>query len=207
MPDDAGVALLRTNYVQPHRQIHAGYGIGGGPGECSASGRVSIWRLDQSTLIPIFSSLLCEEIETQAVVDDMAIVSHVYGWEFSDRIHNYVPVEFVWNAVNQAYELTSTSETALVPLPSERSVPPPYQQYRGENLFLQHEYERIIDYQQKAITEIPDISDPVLLRWRYLAALTLEVLDRPAEALAEYIAIYEAAPDSVWGTLASLHVE
>jgi hypothetical protein len=84
---------------------------------------------------------------------------------------------------------------------------PPYQQYRGENLFLQHEYERIIDYQQQAITEISDMSDPVLLRWRYLAALAFEALDRPAEALAEYIAIYEAAPVSAWGTLAALHFE
>ena len=137
----------------------------------------------------------------------MAIVSHVYGWEFSDGVHDYVPVEYVWDAVNQAYELTPASETALMPLPSEMSMPPPYQQYRGENLFLQQEYEQIIDYHQTAIAELPDMAEPLLLRWRYLAALTFEALDRTDEALAEYIAIYEAAPDSAWGTLAALHFE
>lgn len=158
-------------------------------------------------MIPILSSLLCEEIETQAVVDDLAVVTRVYGWEFSDRTYDYVPVEFVWNRINQAYELTAASEETLVPLPSETSVSPPYQVYNGKNLFLQQEYERIINYHKQAIVELSDVTDPVLLRWRYLAALTFEALDRPSEALAEYVAIYEAAPESAWGMLAALHLE
>jgi hypothetical protein len=41
----------------------------------------------------------------------------------------------------------------------------------------------------------------------YLRALALEALNRPDEALAEYIAITEAAPESAWGMLAALHLE
>lgn len=207
LPDNAGIALLHISYAQPYIQIPRGYGLGGGPGECPALGSVSIWRLDQSALIRIFSSLLCEEVDPQAVIDDLAVISHVYSWEFSDGVHDYVPVEYVWNEIDQAYELTTASQETLAPLSSETSVSPPYQVYDGKNLFLQQAYEQIINDRQQAITEILDITDPVLLRWGYLAALTFEALDRPDEALAEYIAIHEAAPESAWGILAALHLE
>ncbi|MBE0690608.1 MAG: hypothetical protein IH587_10860, partial [Anaerolineae bacterium] len=41
---------------------------------------------------------------------------------------------------------------------------------------------------------------------RHYRALALEALGRPDEALAEYVAIYEAAPESGWGMLAALHI-
>ncbi len=40
---------------------------------------------------------------------------------------------------------------------------------------------------------------------RYRRALALESLGRSEEALAEYVAIHDAAPDSAWGMLAALH--
>jgi hypothetical protein len=49
-------------------------------------------------------------------------------------------------------------------------------------------------------------SDIALLTRHYLA-LALEALDRSDEALAEYIAIIDTAPDSAWGMLAALHVD
>lgn len=45
---------------------------------------------------------------------------------------------------------------------------------------------------------------PDLLYWR---ALTYEFMGRTDDALAEYIAIYEAMPNSAWGMLAALHFE
>lgn len=42
---------------------------------------------------------------------------------------------------------------------------------------------------------------------RYRRALALESLGRTDEALAEYIVLYEAAPESAWGMLAGLHLE
>lgn len=53
---------------------------------------------------------------------------------------------------------------------------------------------------------LPDTTDPERLSWGYLTALAVEALERPDEALAEYIALYEAAPDSTWGMLAALHI-
>jgi hypothetical protein len=41
----------------------------------------------------------------------------------------------------------------------------------------------------------------------YLRALALEALGRDDEALAEYVTIYEAAPESAWGMLARLHLK
>lgn len=40
---------------------------------------------------------------------------------------------------------------------------------------------------------------------RYWRALTLEMLNRPDEALADYVTIYETTPNSSWGRLAALH--
>ncbi len=42
---------------------------------------------------------------------------------------------------------------------------------------------------------------------RYYRALALQALNRPDEALAEYVTIYETAPESAWGMLAALHIE
>jgi hypothetical protein len=41
----------------------------------------------------------------------------------------------------------------------------------------------------------------------YFCAMILEALKWPDDALAEYVALYRAAPDSAWGRLAALHVE
>ena len=43
--------------------------------------------------------------------------------------------------------------------------------------------------------------------FHYYYAMTLEALNRPDEALVEYVEIYEAAPESAWGMLAALHLE
>jgi hypothetical protein len=42
---------------------------------------------------------------------------------------------------------------------------------------------------------------------RFYRALALEALDRPAEALGEYVALFEELPGTAWKTLASLHFE
>ena len=53
----------------------------------------------------------------------------------------------------------------------------------------------------------PEGIDPAfLLAVHYRRALILESLDRFDEALADYVAIYEAAPESAWGMLAALHI-
>jgi hypothetical protein len=49
--------------------------------------------------------------------------------------------------------------------------------------------------------------DDFLLTLRYWRGLRLKALDRPDEALAEYVGIYEDAPESAWGMLAALHFE
>ena len=53
----------------------------------------------------------------------------------------------------------------------------------------------------------PQCTDTDIFSIRYLRALILERLDRPNDALADYIAIYDSAPESAWGMLAGLHLE
>ncbi len=47
----------------------------------------------------------------------------------------------------------------------------------------------------------------IALLIRHYRALALEALGRDAEALAEYVTIYEIAPESAWGMLAALYLE
>jgi len=57
------------------------------------------------------------------------------------------------------------------------------------------------------IAEQPDFTDEdFIFSVRYWRALALEALDRPDEALAEYLALVESAPESAWGMLAALHI-
>jgi hypothetical protein len=70
-------------------------------------------------------------------------------------------------------------------------------------LFINGDYETTLQIAQNASPE--DEFDTFY--WRYWRALALEALERPDEALAEYVAIYEAAPESAWGLLAGLHIE
>ncbi|MBZ0310371.1 MAG: hypothetical protein K8I82_30195 [Anaerolineae bacterium] len=51
----------------------------------------------------------------------------------------------------------------------------------------------------------PYMTNPFHLQ--YWKALILQAANRPDEALAEYVTIYEAAPESAWGMLAALHIE
>lgn len=50
-------------------------------------------------------------------------------------------------------------------------------------------------------------SPQVVKAFTYYRALALEVLGRDDEALALYVSLYEAAPESAWGMLAALHFE
>jgi hypothetical protein len=70
------------------------------------------------------------------------------------------------------------------------------------------DYDIALQLSDVVIANPPEIvDDDTLMSIHYLRALALEALNRPDDALAEYIAIYESVPDSAWGLLAALHLE
>lgn len=71
-------------------------------------------------------------------------------------------------------------------------------------VFYNRDYEQALVISEMMFSYAFKESYPII---HYYRALALEALNRPDEALAEYIAIYETAPDSAWGMLAALHLE
>ncbi|MBZ0275340.1 MAG: VCBS repeat-containing protein, partial [Anaerolineae bacterium] len=69
------------------------------------------------------------------------------------------------------------------------------------------EYESVLAQTDELLMQSTDAAEGDLFAVRYWRGVTLELMGRPDEALAEYVAIYEAAPESAWGMLAALHFE
>ncbi|MBZ0276676.1 MAG: hypothetical protein K8I60_11050 [Anaerolineae bacterium] len=103
---------------------------------------------------------------------------------------------------------TPTPNSTVTPLPTTTSDTRPRTEILidSENVvsaFKEGDYPTVLTIAQRAVPR----DDMDMQRWGYWRALALEALNRPDEALAEYVAIYEAAPESAWGMLAALHIE
>ncbi len=91
--------------------------------------------------------------------------------------------------------------------PQITATPEPVRKYQYLDDALEAEdYPEALVMLDRAIAQSLDNPD-YLYHYRYQLAFVLKKLNRPDEALAEYVAIYEAAPDSAWGMLAALHLE
>jgi hypothetical protein len=115
----------------------------------------------------------------------------IYQWDVANQMYSVTQVETV-NEVATDYPATFTYRMVLTDA--------------QKAMLEQKDYEavlKILDF---------ELTDDILLAIEqtglsYMRGLALEALNRPDEALAEYVAIYEAAPESAWGMLARLHLE
>ncbi len=207
LPDQSGVALFW--FDQADRLYND-------EGQCPEEphGVFSIWRLHGSDLERLVREGICEEVNLSDIIQNQGRAIHV--WVSSD-IHPYsslVAGVYSWDDTLKRYVLT---------------LPPPetYQmqieeQQRDRDCFDmrnavidlkmaldQHsDIEAGLEAASDLVTAHPDcLTATQLQEFQYLRALALEALDRPDEALAEYVAIYAAAPESAWGQLAWLHID
>lgn len=200
-----GLALLSLDYSARPDTIPPNAIYGGIPGDCPADGYISLWQLADSELEQVFRGLLCDVVTSAQIADAIDNTRQFRAWRYSDIVEDYVPVTYVWEATSRSFVMSLADQMVLTPTP--RSPLPVYYTYHPLPLYLQEDYDSLIAYHDAAVQGIRAPSDVNLLEWRYFAALALEALNRPDEALAEYFAIYEAAPESAWGMLAALHFE
>lgn len=162
-------------------------------------GSVWIWRLGEDTLKSVFYTAICAPLTLEQlfpVQDELHVVTNaagdvqVYKWSETEREFN------------------------LFPLPT-------YVTYEGNPDALLSCLNGIYDFcgnfndPDQAITKLDSIlaappenaSPEMLLTFRYMRAVSLELTERPDEALREYVTIVEEAPDSALGMLAALHLE
>lgn len=204
--ENDSIALLNIDYSTHYVPVHAGFGLAVEVGNCPARGYATIWQFDNVIVNPLHTVTLCERLEPTQLVDSVDSVSIIRGWAFSDTIGDYVPVTYRWDAAIRQFVLTAESQTTLDPVPTPTHPIPLPSGYGGQ--YLQDgQYDLIFDYHQQVIAQAQSDDDTVVLYWRYVAGLAYEALNRPDDALIEYVAVYTAAPQSTWGILARLHLE
>ncbi len=193
-----------------------------------AVGSMKLWRINGTELENILKMPLCESREIDSIFQNE--VQELYGWAIQfdaefDYEDEYGPAVYTWDAELKNYvapkpqpkiehpeiyiegqgyvepdeslEVTVTTDVDLFQAISEAR-----RQYSGGDLL------DTVDVLADAITNsAPEVNPIALNGARYWHGFLLETLNQPDDALAEYIAIYEAAPESAWGMLAALHLE
>ena len=152
---------------------------------------------------------LCDFASTDAIfLNTQSLVA----WRNSNVLNcptqSFIPVTFTWSANEERFVYPET-----IPCPDTVTISP------EENLFscgiLGEDFCGFYREGQTALNAVdtllaadpPEVSDlDFLLALRYHRATALIDLDRPEEALAEYVALFEDAPDSAWGMLARLQI-
>lgn len=177
---------------------------------------LTLWQLQDQQLVPIFSELQCgtsldEIFEGNKASETLILnITECLDDFCSESITK--PVSYSWDSAKQTYvpssQPTQTPEPTATPEFRPTPTPQPYPQYFSVlDAFEERDFVAVVGMTAEvfAIDAERDLNDQ--LGDFYLRALALEALDRPGEALAEYVALYEAVPESAWGRLAALHLE
>ncbi len=151
----------------------------------SAWGYVQIWRFEDHELHLRQHVTLCEALTFNDIFP--AGTSEMRGWAGEPFLKYTV---FEWNEEQERYTLELQPQ---------------------QKLTLRSFQERFVGQQYQELLALPEPSpinftEQEQLAVSYYRALSLEALNRPDEALAEYITIYEHGPES-WKILAALHLE
>lgn len=218
LPDESGTAVAYLTpesgryFPEPWACAYNPFcGRGGGGEECVPDGFIglTVWRMEAQELVPILADVDVCRADFDALFPGGEASAQIDGGELiwlEDNSRN--PIIYNWDTTSQTFVKYNTQ---VEPTPAPTSIPTPELQYRyfgaaldagdysaaltliDQNAALERDY-----YQQNADARHA---------YQYQRAYILEALDRPDEALAEYVSIYETAPDSAWGMLAHLHFE
>ena len=207
LPDDVGSVVLRIGY---HDELYFG---GCASDTDQINGRLELWYLEESSLRLMVDAVICNEVEAQALIE--GDINEWQGW-ISAYPFGVLEASFLWDSEQQGYFLSEAISELLEQLYQEFDEP--YALTAEEELIRSTNSLRILfinneEFEQR-ITEISTyLTDDtienydLIYRAHFYLALAYEQLNRPDEALAEYIVIYESAPESAWGMLADLHLE
>lgn len=208
---DGHTGLATLDYVISHPYwLREGSDRGGGsvcetpllnPDSYSAA-YLGIWRLVNDELERLFFGYVCEVGEIRDFVDD----NTVKAWTAFDY-DNLVEEIYTWDDAAQTFTAPPLT-TPTTPYPVEETLPSPQTiLFEALGEYTNGNFSETLEDADSLLERTTDIESDELSAARYYRALALEALGRTDEALAEYIAIYEAAPESAWGMLAALHLE
>ncbi|MFZ2880336.1 MAG: hypothetical protein WA009_12415 [Phototrophicaceae bacterium] len=232
VPNAAERVIVNIDFDIDQRAVIncAGNCGGGGDARCTYGdgaslprfpGDLTMWRMQNGSLVNILLAPLCEFSEVDALFtspsEQAAINAGAYrhSAEFGDE-NVVVPVIYTWDPDAQTYLApTSTGTNPAATIVASPTVLPEhgraYTLLSFDSLrsaFLERDLALVVTIADDALASATDAD---LEDWkhafRYYRALALEALNRPAQATVDYVAIYEATPGSDWGMLAALHFE
>jgi hypothetical protein len=218
LPDDAGKALVNMDVGDDHFGWLQCGACGGGPTyTCSREyyedsarrpGDVTIWRVEDGMMTPLFYNLYCGGGEIESLFPNNTSELHAVGSAYEANIDTAVlsPATFAWDSHNLTYmpPLRATRTPIIDNSSFAQTQTPPEFPYRTiDEALIAGDIPTVLEMADYRLSSMTDNN----VSYRYYRALALELLDRPDEALAEYLTIYEDAPESAWGTLAALHFE
>jgi len=183
-------------------------------------GTLSLWRWQDGELVPLLLTPLCGWQDLTALFGDETDLHELHAAKLTligpDEMV-ITPVTYTWSDEAQTYVLSSPAEATPTPMTAAPTEVPTqqlvytlsdydYSQLRAA--FGAGNYESVIDIVDAAFAAEPERNavwfEPA---FRYYRAMALEALGRQDDALAEYVTIFEAAPESSWGILAALHLD
>lgn len=180
-------------------------------------GSLRLWRLQNDQLVQILEAPVCRPRPFAELfsADGRQLFAAAVTIQVDPAWNSqYDDVIYTWNSADQIYEPPAPEPATPTLAPFGTTVPALTDAYILEKLGVALSSLRTGDPDAvlTLVDETLDNYDPsvaqiVIDGLHYYRALTLEALNRPDDALAEYVAIYEAAPESAWGLLAALHLE
>jgi tetratricopeptide (TPR) repeat protein len=228
LPNNSEQVLVNINFDSDKREILNCAETCGGGGDfvpCAYGnsqstptyiGRISVWRMQDGALEDIFTEPTCELVEVEELFTSAMDNLELRAGDYNPDSNELIPAIYTWSDEAQTYVLPAQPQATNTVVPATPTLSPtPERIYNLSNYsfiwlrtaFVNRDYRSVVDGATMALStgtgEIPQFE----MAFRYYLALALEALERPHDALNEYITIYESAPDSSWGILAALHLE
>lgn len=219
LPNDSGTALINLDFSKHYEQTHAGFGLGGGPGcpsfgERDAAirlpdqpGRFSLWHFEDHTLSFMLDAPVCKLTTPEDIILVQSGTPTLAVWTFDDY-QGYIPATYTWDDELKNYVPPPALATPTPAVAVQTYTRSNYDlALMAQNAYAAGDYSKVS--QISAVAQAPErgTDDLGSVQLQYYRALALEALGRDDAALAEYVSIYEGAPESAWGMLAALHFE
>jgi hypothetical protein len=226
LPQREGTSLVDWIYLDHHpTNVEAYYYDINNVGSYSCSdtehdiyGSALLWQLKGTELKQILDIPLCEQREISALFQNENQEIHAWSLRSTyDHWANFAPTIFRWETLSHSYKppmqitLTSTNnahEDTTV-LPASLSEADLFNEMSTITDEMWHkQYTEALERIDNALAHhVPNVLPLLTNGLQYYRGITLEALNRPDEALVEYVTIYQNAPESAWGKLAALHLE
>lgn len=179
---------------------------------------VTLWRLEDGELKSFFAAPLCQWATLEQLFPGGEGSSELHAYEYfpiNDWDSEVRPSIFTWDMDRRTF--VAPPQPTLIPptptlVPTPMPVPQPEYFLSFSTLrwvrtaFAERDFTKALEMIDAALTQ-ESRDQALIMAFRYYRGLTLEALNRPEEALEEYIAIYEANPETAWGLLAGLHLQ